>query len=930
MTEPTLEQLQAELARIDAALAELGETPSPVLQTVREDYQARREELASQIETARLEQRTVTSGNGGLAIGGDQKGPIRIINGNQILVFADAMQARSLLKQLLDEPPQADLEQATARYLENLVDRYRYLDFKGMGVSDRVPLKLPLLQMYVPLKGRREMPDGDTWDRAALRLAGRAPSEDEAEAMGSRLSEPQPLLELIAANDGLIVLGDPGAGKTTFLKYLALTLATGQGKTMGLEPRLPILLPLSGYANALEQGDLPLDEYIVQFYRDRGIDLPVGGLLEQALASGGVLLLLDGLDEVKQLERRHTVVTRVVEFFSYHRRAGNKFVITSRIVGYPEVRPRVEGLAECTLVDFDEEEVEAFIDQWTIALEQAARGVNPVAEEEAESEKRELLEAVRHNPGVRALAANPLLLTILALMKRQGISLPEKRVELYEKYVDTLLYHWNLARSLDGRGGHSLDVRDTLKILAPLALWMHRTSPGVGLVKEVGLRDELERIYSGRGAKAPEEAADAFLDDLRRHSGLLLDRGARQYGFIHLTFQEYLAAVALAQKGQQGVGEIIEEIAAHLEDDNWHEVSLLALGYLAIIQQRDEAAGTVLQGLLERFQGIGESAILAGEALLDIGRDSVPPLIVDEIDQALLRTLGDDRRIESKRRAEAGRVLGRLGDPRPEVTQLDAMQFCWVPPGPFMLGEGDKAQEYDIEYPYWISRWPVTVAQFRAYVTASGQQSEDDDALRDPDNYPLRWISWHEALAFCRWLTDHWREAGRIPDGWSVILPSEVEWEKAARGGLMVPKQPMIKNVGDLSGEVDLIDNSNPSRTYPWGEEINGNRANHHGNIGETSAIGCFPHNLSPLGCEELSGNLWERTRSLYGEYPYPPGKFGEARECLHAKGLRVARGGAFFNPPGIVRCVYRLMLGSTSRHVVCGFRLVVSPFSDL
>ena len=140
---------------------------------------------------------------------------------------------------------------------------------------------------------------------------------------------------------------------------------------------------------------------------------------------------------------------------------------------------------------------------------------------------------MRHNPGVRALAANPLLLTILALMKRQGVALPERRVELYHKYVETLLNSWNLAPGLDGRGGIRLDLLDTVRVLAPLALWMHRNSPGVGLVKEGEVRAELERIHRERGAADPVAEAAAFLEDVRRHSGLLLDRGARQYGFIH-------------------------------------------------------------------------------------------------------------------------------------------------------------------------------------------------------------------------------------------------------------------------------------------------------------------------------------------------------------------------------------------------------------
>jgi predicted NACHT family NTPase len=410
---------------------------------------------------AQAAKNAVAATTGAVGVGGNVGGDVTVLN-----IEAGAISYDQLWAQIGKPKPTLDLERVTTRYLQNLLDRYQFLDFRGMGISDRIPLKLPLLQMYVPLKARNETPEGDTWSRE-LRIAGHKASQQECEAMGERLSDPQPLLELMQKNDGLIILGDPGAGKTTFLKFLTLTLATGQGEFMGLSQRLPVLVPLSAYANALAEGDIPLDRFIARYYEERGVGLPLDELLQHALKTGGVL------------SRRHLVVERVVDFFIFHRRAGNKFLITSRLVGYPEVRPAVEGLAESTLVDLDDEEIEAFIEKWTIALEQAAQGATQVAEFDAALERDELLESVRHNPGVRALAANPLLLTILALMKRQGITLPERRVELYQKYVETLLYNWNQARSLAGRESHRLEVRETLRILAPLALWMHRTSPGV-------------------------------------------------------------------------------------------------------------------------------------------------------------------------------------------------------------------------------------------------------------------------------------------------------------------------------------------------------------------------------------------------------------------------------------------------------------------
>ncbi|HSS48638.1 MAG TPA: hypothetical protein VLX28_06810, partial [Thermoanaerobaculia bacterium] len=108
-----------------------------------------------------------------------------------------------------------------------------------------------------------------------------------------------------------------------------------------------------------------------------------------------VLLLLDGLDEVRELKHRNLVVERVKDFYSLHRGAGNKFVMTSRVVGYREVRPAAEGLAEATLVDFDNEEIKAFVEKWTAAIEKAAAGETQAAREDACREREELLAAVQ-------------------------------------------------------------------------------------------------------------------------------------------------------------------------------------------------------------------------------------------------------------------------------------------------------------------------------------------------------------------------------------------------------------------------------------------------------------------------------------------------------------------------------------------------------
>jgi formylglycine-generating enzyme required for sulfatase activity len=835
---------------------------------------------------------------------------------------------------------EADRAKTERLYLEHLAERYQYLDFRGMGISDRVPLRLPLLDMYVPLKARVETPAGETWARQT-RLAGRLVGDEEAVAMGERLSKPQPVLQLLEEKSGLILLGDPGSGKTTFLKSLALELSLGRAASPSLAGRLPVLVPLSAYANALARRDVPLGTFLSAYFKERGFELPLAPPFKHRLARGEILLLLDGLDEVREQQRRSLVVERVQDFYSRHRGAGNKFVLTSRVVGYREVRLSVEGLAEATLVDFDEEEIESFIGRWTSAIEKAASGETRVAREEAAREREELLAAVHGNPGVRSLASNPLLLTILALMKRQGVTLPERRVELYQRYVETLLKHWNLARGLGGRPSKDLDLLDTLRILQPLALWMHQTSPGVGLVKEGDLNRELERIFRERKDRDPERSARQFLEDVREHTSLLLDRGGRQYGFIHLTFQEYLAAAALAQRGQQEVGPIVDALASHVGDAAWQEVSLLTLGYLGLVQQRDQAAESVLADLLSRApHPVGEAAILAGEALMDMGRGVVTVECRERVVEALLRVLRNDREVKPQRRATAGAVLAGIGDPRPEVMSVDGMELCWMPAGPFLMGSEDQqATDYEkpqfectMPYGLWVGRYPVTVAQYGEYLADTRQPAENTRDQRP--NEPVVRVSWRQAIEFCRWLTMRWRKAGRLGADWEVRLPTEAEWEKSARGGLVIPSKAVVSPENRVPEGLSEKINRSPGRRFPWGGKSDLNRGNFEKMVGDISAVGCFPRGASPYGCEDLSGNVWERTQTLWsrgdeqGIFTYPYVR-EDGREGLDSpKGsARILRGGSYLEVSMDVRCASRNGGNMEFQYINVGFRIVLSPF---
>ena len=260
--------------------------------------------------------------------------------------------------------------------------------------------------------------------------------------------------------------------------------------------------------------------------------------------------------------------------------------------------------------------------------------------------------------------------------------------------------------------------------------------------------------------------------------------------------------------------------------------------------------------------------------------------------------------VPATQRATIGVELAKLGDPRPEVMTIDGMEFCYVPPGPFWMGsdEGENnakpLHQVDIPYGYWIGRYPVTNAQYKAFMDDAGYRNSafwaeakdagiwkagqvqgrwDSNPRAEPvwwqhssynlPNHPVVGIMWYEALAFTRWLSQQ--------TGGPARLPSEAEWEKAARGGLEIPITPLIRPASQLSSSLSslpLTDNALPQRNYPWGNEFDANLTNsEESGINNPNPVGLYIMAKSHYGAEEMSGNVWEWAQSLYNSYTYRP-----------------------------------------------------------
>ena len=202
------------------------------------------------------------------------------------------------------------------------------------------------------------------------------------------------------------------------------------------------------------------------------------------------------------------------------------------------------------------------------------------------------------------------------------------------------------------------------------------------------------------------------------------------------------------------------------------------------------------------------------------------------------------------------------------------MEMLLVPAGEFLMGEGEDIHSvYVAEFA--LARYPVTYAAYQSFIAVTGYSPPCDwpgghfiDMLHD---HPVVNVAWYDALAYCRWLSAETDRPFR--------LPTEAEWEKAARG--------------------------TSARTYPWGDEFDKTRCNTwEAGMGRTTPVNAYPSGAGPYGVMDMTGNVWEWCSSLHAEYPY---RADDGREDLAAEGWRALRGGSWLDYEWGARAARRL-----------------------
>jgi hypothetical protein len=578
-------------------------------------------------------------------------------------------------------------EQQIAYYKKVLRRTLEYLDFRGIAQVRRiiqVKLKSIYVQQKIMHKIMREDPTGgdiphdtkldavefssQTIPQIALPVSmlctfikEKRNSLQPSNQKQNKTFEIDNLRAAIQNHDLIAILGIPATGKTTLLKYTALSTIEQDQTSL-----LPIFVSIREYGTEISRiSNLNLHSFIDNHLVDK-FNLTQGFVLRQ-LSEGRCLVLLDGLDEVMDLATRKKVASRIDDFVAQFG-GMNKIVVTSRIVGYTDAMLS-GGFEHYTILPFGKEQMSDYIDKWAEMVEKSEK-VNDYDMEGASHQASALRSIIFEDINIFELAKSPLILNILCLLNRQGITIPTRRVELYEQAIDTLIKTWDLSKGIELK----MDPLIMKDLLQRLAFWFYVKNRITSSEYDIQnyLRDQMSRL--GLSELNFDKMVTQFLESATERSGIIVEVGLKEYSFVHSALKDHLAARELA--GQSTVKDTFDtHFRRSLHADRNSEIIPLVAAHLRLqnIDKSSEFVGYVLDAKTQFEKILPLDLMLAIRCIAEGG--IVSGTIKRRIVSSIKQICSQDRRVQIKQlmsrlldsyyRDDIASILEELVDSKP-------------------------------------------------------------------------------------------------------------------------------------------------------------------------------------------------------------------------------------------------------------------------
>ncbi len=799
-------------------------------------------------------------------------------------------------------PSTPDMEKEIHSYCQKAASLHENLPVAGFATHIKVTIDLE--DIYVPL---RAMVNLQGVSDESFRDAEHAEKCLVGHDSGLEIS----LLEAFRQSEmrrhrGIVILGDPGSGKTTHLKRLLLWCIRRGRDTIGLpNDMIPVFLPL----RELKKLDQGLDAFIQDQLQSPHLKT-TKGFGKRLLERGNLLFLLDGLDEVASLSDRERVANWITEAIRSHPTC--RFVVTCRFAGYSKTVQLKEDFLGMHIRPFTQDQVERFVNNWYTIVEKALAKDPDQAGGIALEKARNLIGRLKE-PDFRArrvyeLTRNPLLLTNICLVHRHRGALPHKRARLYEECIDVMLQHWREAKGLT----IGISAQDGRRVLQPVALWMHGQE-GRTRAKDSELIPIIEPVL--KSVKWSGGSAKDFLRIIRDESGLLTGWDTEHYGFMHLGFQEYLAAREIRTRAFSDTG-VLRKLASHFGESWWQEVGLILLAledpslfepYLREVVKQpafakfpelvetclDDAAETSPRPFLELLEsppGKDKELWERQYAALRIVERLAPDTIHNLKEQLKKHPSPDIRTWMKERAKQAGQDVF--------ISEPGGYELVRIPGGVFRMGSSVleagryKSEEplHDVQVPdFYLGRYPVTNEEYGRFLKDNPEIEEPKywaDRKFNQSIQPVVGVSWEDAKRYAEW-------AG-------LRLPGEAEWEYACRAGSKTRYYGGDKD--KYLGRVGWYGGNSGGQLHTVGEK-------------EPNAFGLY----------DMHGNVWEWAEDdWHGNYEGAP-KDGRAWVDKRRGSLRVIRGGCWGSDARDCRSAHRRDDSPDYRYGFVGFRLAKS-----